>query len=185
MVSGPSGVGKSTIVDGLALAWPFRFSVSATTRAPRPDEEHGVDYYFVNRAVFTAMVDSDQFLEWAEYADNLYGTPRRPVMEALGEGHYVLLELEVQGAVQVMEAYPEATTIFIMPPSREVLEARLRGRRDTDDVAVEGRLAVAEMEMAIGRDRFKFQIVNDDVEAAIQRIVRILGAESPQDSGTD
>lgn len=178
VISGPSGVGKSTIVSRLEEAWPFEFSVSATTRPPRPGEEPGEDYHFVNRAVFTAMIDSDQFLEWAEYADNLYGTPRRPVVSALHEGRNVLLDIEVKGAVQVMEAYPDAVTIFIMPPSMGELEERLRGRKDTDDEAIAERLAVAEMQMGVGRERFGHQVVNENVDSAIGDIVRILEAAS-------
>ena len=183
VVSGPSGVGKSTIVDGLAKAWPFKFSVSATTRAPRPDEESGIDYHFVNRAVFSAMADAGDFLEWAEYADNLYGTPRLAVLEALELGDNVLLDIEVQGAVQVMEAFPDAVTIFVMPPSMSELEQRLRGRQDTDESAIEGRMALAEMQITVGHERFGHQVVNDDVETAIQRIVRILELELPPDEG--
>jgi guanylate kinase len=182
VISGPSGVGKSTIVDRLQDAWPFEFSVSATTRAPRAGEDPGVDYHFVNRSVFAAMVDSDRFLEWAEYADNLYGTPRRPVFDALDAGRSVLLDIEVNGAVQVMDSYDAAVTIFVMPPSIEELEARLRGRQDTDDTAITGRMAVAEMQMAVGRERFDHLVVNNDVEAAVGIIVRILEGVSVRDT---
>ncbi len=174
VISGPSGVGKSTIVDRLAEVWPFEFSVSATTRAARDHEVPGEDYHFVSRAVFQAMIDTGQFLEWAEYAGHLYGTPRHAVTESLDRGDTVLLDIEVNGAVQVMEAYPEAVTIFIMPPSVEELEERLRGRNDTDESAIAGRMAVAEMQIAVGRERFDHRVVNDDLETAIATIVRIL-----------
>ena len=177
VISGPSGVGKSTVVDGLRDVWPFEFSVSATTRPPRADEVAGEDYHFVNRDVFEAMIDSQQFLEWAEYAEHLYGTPRRPIVEALEAGQNILLDIEVKGAVQVMEAYPEVCTIFLMPPSMEVLERRLRGRNDTDQSAIEGRLAVAEMQMAVGRERFQHRLINEDVSATIRAIRRILSSD--------
>ena len=186
VISGPSGVGKTTIVEDLAERWPFHFSVSATTRPARPDEADGVDYYFVDRDMFRAMIDTGQFLEWAEYADNLYGTPRQPVHDAIDAGRNVLLDIEVNGAVQVMEAHPETVTLFVMPPSLEQLEDRLRGRQDTDERAIAGRMAVAEMQIAVGRDRFAHQVVNHDVEAAIAQIVRILeGRESPDDASTE
>ena len=178
VISGPSGVGKTTIVDGLGRCWSFHFSVSTTTRPPRPGEEAGVDYDFVNRAEFQAMVEGGQFLEWAEYANNLYGTPRRPVLDALEQGRNVLLDIEVRGAIQVMESYPGTVTIFVMPPSVAMLEERLRHRKDTDEAAIRGRMAVAEMQMAVGWDRFDHQVINADVEAAITQIVGILEAEN-------
>ncbi len=181
VISGPSGVGKTTVVDGLEQVWPFEFSVSATTRPPRPGEVPGEDYHFVNRDVFRAMIDAGQFLEWAEYADHLYGTPKRPVEEALAEGRNIMLDIEVKGAVQVMEAYPKVTTIFLMPPSMAVLEQRLRGRNDTDPAAIEGRLAVAEMQIVVGRERFQHQIVNEDVDTTVAAIRRILsGDQTPE-----
>lgn len=181
VISGPSGVGKTTVVEGLEEVWPFEFSVSATTRPPRPDEVPGEDYHFVNRDVFRAMIDAGQFLEWAEYADHLYGTPKRPVEMALAEGRNIMLDIEVKGAVQVMEAYPEVTTIFLMPPSMAVLEQRLRGRNDTDPAAIEGRLAVAEMQIAVGHEHFQHQIVNEDVDTTIAAIRRILsGDQTPE-----
>ena len=179
VVSGPSGVGKSTIVEGLRTSWPFHFSVSVTTRPAREHERDGVDYRFVTREEFTNLIEAGALLEWAEYAEHLYGTPRAAVVDTLAIGTNVLLDIEVNGAVQVMQAYPEALTIFIKPPSLEVLKARLRGREDTGEYAIEGRLAVAEMQMAVGEDRFDYQVVNDAVETAIDRIVRILTAPNP------
>lgn len=124
------------------------------------------------------MVEDGLFLEWAEYANNLYGTPRRPVLDALEQGRNVLLDIEVRGAIQVMEAYPGTVTIFVMPPSVEMLEERLRLRKDTDEAAIRGRMAVVEMQMAVGWDRFDHQVINADVEAAITQIVGILEAEN-------
>ena len=117
-----------------------------TTRPAREHERDGVDYRFVSREEFTNLIEAAALLEWAQYAEHLYGTPRAAVVDTLAIGTNVLLDIEVNGAVQVMDMYPEALTIFIKPPSLEVLEARLRGREDTGEYAIEGRLAVAEMQ---------------------------------------
>ena len=172
VVSGPSGVGKSTIVDRIVDELPVRFSVSATTRSPRPGEVPGVDYHFVSPSVFDVMVESGEFLEWAEYNGHRYGTPRRPVLEALEQGTDILLEIEVQGARQVKAAYPEAVAIFIAPPSMESLEQRLRGRGDTSEEAVERRLAIARAELGAA-DEFDQVVVNDDLDAAVAQMLRI------------
>lgn len=167
VVSGPSGVGKGTVIgrlfqqrDGL---WK---SVSATTRAPRPGEVDGVDYFFVDRDDFERSVDEGGFLEWAEYSGNLYGTPLASVREHLDAGEDVILEIEVQGAFQVREAMPDSVLVFIEPPSMEELERRLRSRGSEDDDAVRRRLAAAKMEMARKMEYDK-QFVNDDIDRTV------------------
>jgi guanylate kinase len=180
-VAGPSGVGKSSVVTGLASQLPFHFSVSVTTRDRRPGEVDGKDRYFVDADEFRSRIDRGEFLEWAVYNDELYGTPRREVEQALEKGRDVLLEIEVQGARQIKEAMDEAILIFIRPPSREVLAERLRSRGDTtaDDVA--NRLEIATREMAAADELFDYQVVNDDLEAAVAEVVGILSPskESP------
>ncbi len=183
VVSGPSGVGKSTIVDRVVTALPLEFSVSATTRDPRPGEEPGQDYHFVSREVFEVMIEAGELLEWAEYNSHLYGTPRRPVLESLAAGSDVLLEIEVQGARQVKAAYPAALTIFIAPPSIETLEARLRARGDTSAEAVDRRLAIARAEMAAA-DEFDHIVVNDVLDTAVNEMLRILAAVQPEEETT-
>ena len=147
IMSGPSGVGKSTIVRKVMEQYPnLRFSVSATTREIRPGEVDGVSYYFVSRDRFLDMVARDELLEHAEYVGNFYGTPAKPIDEALNLGYDILLDIEVQGAMQVKAKRPEAVTVFIKAPSFEELEQRLRGRGDTAEDKILGRLATARRE---------------------------------------
>jgi guanylate kinase len=149
-------------------------SVSATTRAPRPGEVDGVQYHFVTRPEFEGMVAAGEMLEWAEYAGNLYGTPRGPVEERLAAGTYALLEIELQGARQVRQAMPEARLVFLAPPSREELARRLVGRGTEDEAAIAERLGVAEVEMAAACE-FDVVLVNDTLEHAADELVRLLG----------
>ncbi|HEY7703631.1 MAG TPA: guanylate kinase [Acidimicrobiia bacterium] len=185
VVSGPSGVGKSTIVDGLARLRSFHFSVSATTRSPRPGETEGVDYLFVDRAGFERMIAEGELLEWATYGDDYYGTPRRPVEDALTAGSDVVLEIEVQGARQVRSAFPEAVLVFIAPPTPDVLETRLRGRGDTSPEAIARRLAIAREELA-AVDEFDHVVVNHDLGQAIAELDRVMarypGGQSSQET---
>lgn len=178
MVSGPSGAGKSSVVAGLAERFPFHFSVSMTTRPPRPGEEDGADYFFVDHDRFVAARVAGELLEWAEYSGHLYGTPRAQVEGPLAAGEDVLLDIELLGAEQVKAAYPAALLVFIAPPSLEVLEARLRGRGDTGDEQVARRLAVARGQMERARDWFDHVVVNDDLERAIAEVAGILAAPS-------
>ena len=173
-MAGPSGAGKSTIVRGLLARRPFRFSVSATTRRPRPGEIDGVHYRFVELERFRRMVANAELLEWAEYGSNLYGTPLQPVLSQLETGHDVLLEIEVNGARQIRQVYPAATMIFIRAPSLDELERRLRARGDTDPDAIDRRLEIARHELAEAPALFDHIVVNDDVDRAIDEVVALL-----------
>jgi guanylate kinase len=178
VISGPSGVGKSTVVNALAERHPFFFSISATTRTARPGETDGIEYYFVDSEEFVHMRDTGELLEWAEYSGNLYGTPRSPVLERIADGRDVLLDIEVMGAVQVKTSFPEALTLFLAPPTPEELERRLRNRGDTSSADVERRLDIARWQLEVAGERFDHIVVNDSVEAAVERILRILNAPS-------
>ncbi len=178
VLSGPSGVGKSTVVAALTARHPFFFSVSATTRLPRAGERNGIDYRFVSRSEFEAMRDDGELLEWAEYSGRLYGTPRAPVLNRLAAGEDVLLDIEVRGAMQVKEAFPQALTVFLAPPDVEELERRLRRRGDTDPVEVQRRLDIARWQLEVAEQEFDHVVVNASVEQAVGEILRILKAPS-------
>ena len=174
VVSGPSGVGKTSVVDALSRAAQFHFSVSMTTRAPRPSEVEGVDYIFVTRPQFEAAVGRGELLEWAEYGGNLYGTPRGPVLERLAAGNDVLLDIENDGAGQVKAAYPDAVLVFLIPPTLRELERRLQERGDTDPDEMAKRLAVAEAQIADAEANFDHLVVNDDIGTAVSEVTGIL-----------
>lgn len=150
--------------------------MSATTRPPRPGEVDGEHYHFVDDAEFDRLVESGELLEWAEYGGNRYGTPKTPVLESLDRGEDLVLDIENVGALKVKEALPEAVLVFVLPPSRAELEARLRGRADTDAAAIERRLAVADDQIAQARRRYDWLVTNDDVDSVMNQIDRILGA---------
>ncbi len=171
VLAGPSGVGKGTVHARLREALPeVVLSVSVTTRDPRPGEVDGLDYRFVDRAGFEAMVADDQLLEWAEYAGRLYGTPRAPAHAAVAAGEVVVLDIEVQGALQVRELEPDALLIFLAPPSLDELERRLRSRGTEDDLEVQSRLAAARAELA-STDAFDHVVVNDDLDRAVAEVL--------------
>lgn len=176
VVSGPSGVGKSTVIGALSDRRPMAFSVSATTRSPRPTEVDGQHYHFVDRARFEDMIAAGDLLEWAEYAGNLYGTPKAPVVANLDAGRDVLLDIENEGARQVKENLPEAILLFILPPSRDELERRLRSRADTSEEAIAKRLSVADAQVAEARREWDWLVTNDDVTSVMEQIDRILAA---------
>ena len=170
VVSGPSGSGKSSIVRELIERLGIEFSVSATTRLPRPGERHGVHYNFISRRDFEKMIENDELLEWAIYNNRYYGTPQALIEETLADQRDILLEIEIQGARQVRERKPEAIMYFIAPPSLEELERRLRRRGDTSDEDIEDRLEIAKSEMAEAPDLFDHIIVNDNLDQAISEL---------------
>jgi guanylate kinase len=174
VLTGPSGVGKGTLVRALLARHKDLFlSVSATTRSPRLGEIDGRDYFFVTQAQFQAMIAQNELLEWAEYAGNYYGTPLASVESQIQQGNKVLLEIEVLGASQVRKTYPQALRIFVLPPSMEELEVRLRGRGSDADDAIAKRLARAKEELAVSHE-FDYQVVNDELETALAKIEKIL-----------
>ncbi len=174
VISGASGVGKGTVLGLMMASRPeMAFSVSATTRPPRPGEEDGVHYYFVTKERFEEMISQNAFLEYDAHAANYYGTPRAQAEEKMARGH-VLLDIEPNGAKQVKAAAPEAVLIFIMPPSVQELERRLRGRGDTPEEQIRMRMerAVWEMEQ---RSWYDHVVINDDAERCAEEILAIIG----------
>jgi guanylate kinase len=167
VLTGPSGAGKGTLLKALIEKHPELYiSISATTRSARNGEVHGQHYFFLDRPEFERMVAQGQFLEWAEFAGNCYGTPRQPVEEQIKAGKIVILEIELEGARQVRQSFPEAYRIFIMPPSFEALESRLRGRGTETDEVVARRMQRAKAEIEAAGE-FDVQIVNDQFEQAV------------------
>ncbi|MEJ7813764.1 MAG: guanylate kinase [Rubrobacter sp.] len=166
VVSGPSGAGKSTLIKASLEAVPeLAYSVSATTRAPRPGEVDGRDYIFLSRKEFELWIEEGRFLEWAEYSGNLYGTPEQKVEEFLDAGKSVILELELQGARQVQLKRPDAVMVFVRAPSLEETRRRLTGRATETEEALESRLATAVGEVA-ARDEFDLEVINENREQA-------------------
>ena len=174
IVSGPSGCGKSTVLGEVFRHYKnYHFSVSATTRAPRPGERDGVEYFFISEEKFDDMGEKGQFLEHARYAKCSYGTPRGPVEEKLSQGVDVFMDIEVQGARQVKAAMPEAVSIFIAPPGLEELERRLRGRATDSEEKIRLRLETARTELAEA-PRYDHLVVNDDCKRAAGEILDII-----------
>ncbi|MEX1126782.1 MAG: guanylate kinase [Acidimicrobiia bacterium] len=178
MVSGPSGSGKSSIVKELLDRLDLDFSVSVTTRLPRPGERHGVHYSFISRKDFEGMIEKGELLEWAKYNDRYYGTPVAPVAAANAAGREVLLEIEIQGARQVRERRPDALMFFVAPPSIEELEERLIRRGDTSAADIEDRLEVAETEIAEATGLFDHIILNDHLDRAVAEIEALITGSS-------
>lgn len=175
--SGCSGVGKGTIMEHIQKAFPeLKFSVSATTREPRPGETHGVQYFFVSRDEFDDMIANNGFLEYAEYCGNNYGTPRKAVEERLKKGIDVILEVEVKGGVSVINNFPECVSIFILPPSMEELERRLRKRGTEDEATIKLRLAQAVEEIKCA-PIYKHQVINGELEVAVEEVISIIRKE--------
>ncbi|HAA89263.1 MAG: Guanylate kinase Gmk [Thermoanaerobacterales bacterium 50_218] len=177
VISGPSGSGKGTLCRALRQVFPdLAYSVSVTTRPPRPGEVDGVDYIFLTPSEFEKRVQEGKLLEWAQVYENYYGTPREPVERWLEEGRDVLLELDVQGALQVKKLYPEALLIFIVPPSIEELGARIAKRGTDTKEVIKKRLSCAKEEIKAAA-KYDYVVVNDHQEEALKKLVEIISME--------
>lgn len=177
IISGPSGSGKTSICGELEKDPGVRKSISVTTRPPRPQEQEGRDYYFVSEEEFKKRIERGEFVEYASYSGHLYGTPLEPLKKAMGEGIIYLLEIDVQGAQQVLKKFPEAISIFILPPHEEELAVRIKGRNLQPDL--QGRLAIAKEEIKFA-NKYRYQVVNDTLEKAVEEIRQILGLASSE-----
>ena len=174
VISGSSGVGKGTVIkEFLKRNENFKLSVSCTTRRPRDGEEHGKNYFFLTKEEFKNCIDNHEFLEWAEFSGNMYGTKRPYVDEKLAQGKNLILEIDTKGALNVKKIMPEATLIFILPPSFEELEARLRGRHTETEDAIQKRLMSTKLEMENSK-QFDYQIINDSIENAVSKLEEIM-----------
>ena len=174
VISGSSGVGKGTVIKEFLKRNPdFKLSVSCTTRAPREGEKHGENYFFLSKEEFVTCVEKGEFLEWAEFSGNMYGTKQPYVDEKLALGKNLILEIDTKGALNVKKIMPEATLIFILPPSFEELEARLRGRHTETEEAIQKRLESTRLEMENSK-QFDYQVVNDSVENAVLKLEEIM-----------
>ena len=177
VISGASGTGKGTVCkELLARETDIAYSVSATSRAPREGEQDGREYYFRTREEFEQMIAAGAFLEYADVYGNYYGTPLAPIEERRAAGEDILLEIDTQGALNVMERCPDGTFVFLLPPSLEELRRRITGRGTESEESLARRLAAARDEIRLGK-RYRYAVLNDTVEAATDRIQTILAAE--------
>ncbi len=177
VVSGPAGVGKGTVVRRMTeQEKDIVFSVSATSRLPRQGEVDGKNYYFISRESFEDMIKNDQLIEWVEYCNNYYGTPKELVFREIEKGKIVLLEIEVEGAINIKKKYPDCVLCFILPPDFKELENRLRGRETETEESIRRRLARAKEELQL-IDKYDYLILNDSVEDAAKRFQNIVQAE--------
>src|SRR5690554_2587374 len=177
VISGPSGVGKNSVLNGvLKERNDIFYSISATTRPPRRNEINGKDYFFLGKEEFQKAITHNDFLEWALVYDNYYGTPRKVVEERLNKGQHVIMDLDIQGAASVRNNLPEAVLIFLLPPSREELKRRLLARKSEAKAAVEKRLAYLEKELS-SVTRYDYAVVNDFLENACRKVASIIIAE--------
>lgn len=184
VITGPSGVGKGTILEKF-----FKdnknviYSISQTTRKPRPNEINGVNYFFVSDEEFKKSVENGELLEWAQYSDNFYGTRKDFVLKTLEKGADVLLEIETVGAKKIMQQFPDCVTIFVMPPNLDELEKRLRGRHTEDEDHIQKRLKAVKEEIE-SAESYKYTIVNDEVQTAIEKLQAVYDfekAEKPEE----
>ena len=177
VLSGPSGAGKGTLCQELLRQMPnLRYSVSMTTRTPRPGEVEGVHYYFRQREAFESMIVQDDLLEWAEFCGNYYGTPRSAVEEAIQSGQDVILEIEIQGALQIKKRFPQGVFTFIVPPSMDALSERIHKRGTEPEDVIQKRLATAIQELEYVSE-YDYVVVNDEVPLAVDKLKSILSAE--------
>ena len=182
VVSGPSGAGKGTICSALREQFPnIQYSISMTTRDPRPGEVDGVNYYFADNARFEQLLAEDAFLEHAKVYDHYYGTPKKYVYQMLEEGKHVMLEIDIQGAMQVKKKYPQGVFIYIVPPSMDVLARRLRDRKTDTEEVIAGRLSKASDELQ-WIEQYDYLIVNDNLDSSIDEAAAILTAEEMKTS---
>ena len=182
IISGPSGAGKGTVYNRVVERRPnIKKSVSVTTRNPRPGEEEGVHYYFRTLEEYQRMIADGEFLETAAVYCNYYGTPKAPVLKMLAEGNDVMFEIDTLGAEQIRRKYPKSITIFLMPPSFEELERRLRGRGTESEEAINRRLGLAKSELAKYK-LFDYIVFNDDVDCAVENVISIIDAEKSKTS---
>lgn len=177
VLSGSSGVGKGTVLKGFLEKNPnFMLSISCTTRAPRPGEIDGVNYFFISQEEFKNCIENNKFLEWAEFAGNFYGTKKKYINQCLSEGKDIILEIDTQGALQVKKQMPEAVLIFISPPSFEALEKRLRGRHTEDEATIQKRLQQVKIELERA-EKFDYKILNDNLDDAIKNLEDVIKGE--------
>lgn len=175
VISGSSGVGKGTVIKSLLQKCPdLNLSISCTTRKKRDGEIHGVNYFYLSQEEFDKAIRNDEFLEWAKFSGNCYGTKKSYIKDCLANNKNVLLEIDTQGALQIKEKMPEALLIFIAPPSFEELEARLRGRHTETEEAIQKRLECVKSELENSK-QYDYVVVNDTVENAVKKILEIIG----------
>ncbi len=177
IISGSSGVGKGTLIQRFMENNPsLKLSISATTRKPRPGEVDGVNYFYITEEEFKNSIDNNEFLEWAVFSNNYYGTKQSFVEKSLSKGIDLILEIETQGAFQVKEKIKDAILIFILPPSQKILEERLRGRNTEDEETIKMRLDFARREISAS-ESFDYRVVNDNIEEAVENLQKIFDKE--------
>lgn len=184
IVSGPSGCGKGTVLAEIIKQDNVYYSVSATTRAPRPGEVNGVNYHFLSKDEFEKLIENDGVLEYANYCGNYYGTPKKPVEDMLAEGKNVILEIEVQGALKVMEKCPEAVSVFILPPSLKELRRRLHKRGTETEEVIEKRIGEAAGEIRKAAN-YDYVMINGELETAVSDLLSIINSQKLKKENSD